>query len=111
MTLIFVLTYKLQFQILNVTMSKIWKHFEVGCHNIIFATFNTNYSGIEDNMVHAGLRKETSNMWNNPIMMSSTSRQVFSLLHPSKFDTFSLPFSSYLATPSSPSPWSTTWLS
>ena len=63
-------------------MSKIWKHFEVGCHNIIFATFNTNYSGIEDNMVHAGLRKETSNMWNNPIMKSSTTRQVFSLLHP-----------------------------
>ena len=31
-------------------------------------------------------------------MMSSTTRQVFSILHPSKFDTFCPPFSSYLAT-------------
>merc|ERR1719352_697645 len=37
-------------------------------------------------------------------MMSSTSRQVFSLLHPSKFDTFCLPFTSYLATPFIPLP-------
>ena len=54
----------------------------ISCHNIIFAPFNTNYSGLEDDMVQAGLRKESSNMWNKPIMMSSTSRQVFSLLHP-----------------------------
>jgi hypothetical protein len=76
----------------------------ISCHNIIFAPFNTNYSGIEDDMLQAGLRKESSNQWNNPIMMSSTSRQVFSLLHPSKFDTFCLPFSSYLAIPFIPLP-------
>ena len=54
----------------------------ISCHNIIFTPFNTNYSGIEDDMVQAGLGKESSNMRNNPIIMSSTSRQVFSLLHP-----------------------------
>ena len=36
-------------------------------------------------------------------MMSST-RQVFFILHPTKFDTFCLPFSSYLATTFIPLP-------
>ena len=75
----------------------------ISCHNIIFAPFNTNYSGIEDDMIQAGLSKENSNQWNNPIMMSSA-RQVFFILHPTKFDTFCLPFSSYLATTFIPLP-------
>ena len=50
-------------------------------------------------MIQAGLRKESSNQWNNPIMMSPTTRQVLSILHHSEFDTFCPPFSSYLATP------------
>jgi len=76
----------------------------ISCHNIIFAPFNTNYSGIEDDMIQAGLSKESSNQWNSPVMMSSTTRQVFSILHPTKFDTFCLPFSSYLATTFIPLP-------
>ena len=50
-------------------------------------------------MLQVGFGKKSSNQWNNPIMMSFTSRQIFSLLHPSKIDTFCLPFSSYLTTP------------
>ena len=69
----------------------------ISCYNIIFTPFNTNYSGIEDDKIQAGLSKESSNQWNNPLMMSSAS-QVSFILHPSKFDTFCLPFSSYLAT-------------
>ena len=38
----------------------------------------------------------------NPIVMLPTFRQVLSLLNPSKFDTFCLPFSIFLATPFAP---------
>merc|ERR1712096_107016 len=54
--------------------------------------------------IKAGLSKSSSNQWNNPILLTSTTRQVFSILHPSKFDTFCLPFSNYLPTPFIPLP-------
>ena len=55
-------------------------------------------------MIQAGLRKESSNQWNNPIVMLVTPRQAFSLLNPSMFDTFYISFSIFLATPYIPLP-------
>ena len=69
----------------------------ISCHKIVFMPFNTNYSGIK--RIQTGLKKKSLNQWSNPIVMVPSSREVFFLLNPSKFDTFYLPFSIYLANP------------
>ena len=55
-------------------------------------------------MGKANLNKEEDNLWNNPVSMSSSTRQVFSLLEPAKFESFCLPFSISLPTILTPLP-------
>jgi len=74
------------------------------CHNITFAPFNTNYLGLEEDLARASLGKDIYNEWNNPILMSSTEREIFSLLDPSMFDSLCLPFSNCLTVPLIPLP-------
>ena len=74
------------------------------CHNITFAPFNTNYLGLEEDLTRARLKKEIQNEWNNPIQMSYTEREIFSLLDPFMFDSLCLPFSNYLTFPLLPLP-------
>jgi len=67
------------------------------CHNITLAPFNTNYLGLEQDMIKVNLNKESHNEWNNPVLMTTTTRNIFSVVQPSDFYSFCLPFSSYLS--------------
>ena len=62
-----------------------------------FAPFNTNYLGLEQDMIKVNLNKESHNEWNNPVLMTTTTRNIFSVVQPSDFYSFCLPFSSYLS--------------